>query len=149
MQFDPLRNEDIAYAQALLVAGVAVELHVFSGTFHGSAMAAHAGITQREKTESFAVLGKVLGVDNETCRKHSQGRGRPWRLNSLPLKQGPGRRGARATDANATSVTRWYHRCRRGHLRLLRLAAPTAILIRPLVRMIRTRGRRVQHRCGR
>lgn len=62
MHFDPLRDEDIAYAQALLAAGVTVELHLFPGTFHGSMLAADATVSQREVAEAVAVLGRVLKV---------------------------------------------------------------------------------------
>jgi acetyl esterase/lipase len=34
-EFDPLRDEGIAYALRLLQAGVSVELHNYVGTFHG------------------------------------------------------------------------------------------------------------------
>lgn len=61
MEFDPLRDEDISYASALLSAGVPVELHVFPGTFHGSSVIA-ARVSRREQAERIAVLGKALGV---------------------------------------------------------------------------------------
>jgi acetyl esterase len=60
MHFDPLRDEGIAYALALLAAGVAVELHLFPGTFHGSRLVPNAAITKREVAETIAVLREAL-----------------------------------------------------------------------------------------
>ena len=62
MHFDPLRDEGIAYALGLLKAGVNVELHLFPGTFHGSALIQHAVISQREQAETIAVLKQALAV---------------------------------------------------------------------------------------
>ncbi|MCV7228790.1 alpha/beta hydrolase [Mycolicibacterium komossense] len=62
MQFDPLRDEDIAYAQGLLAAGVTVELHLFPGTFHGSMLAVGAAVSKREAAEAIAVLRRALKV---------------------------------------------------------------------------------------
>jgi acetyl esterase len=60
MQFDPLRDEGIAYAQRLLAADVPVELHLFPATFHGSNAIADAAISQRELAEEVAVLRRAL-----------------------------------------------------------------------------------------
>lgn len=60
MQFDPLRDEGIGYALALLAAGVTVELHLFPGTFHGSALVEHAEISRRELAEEIEVLRRAL-----------------------------------------------------------------------------------------
>jgi acetyl esterase/lipase len=64
MEFDPLRDEGILYALRLLAAGVAVELHVFPGTFHGSVIADHAAVTQRERQEQIVVLRRALGLES-------------------------------------------------------------------------------------
>jgi acetyl esterase/lipase len=63
MEFDPLRDEGITYALRLLQAGVATELHSFSGTFHGSGLFATAEISRRETAEMFAVLRRALRIN--------------------------------------------------------------------------------------
>jgi acetyl esterase/lipase len=55
-EFDPNRDEAIVYAQRLLEAGVPVELHQWSGTFHGSQAVLSADVSQRQIAE----LGRVL-----------------------------------------------------------------------------------------
>lgn len=60
MHFDPLRDESIGYALALLAAGVTVELHLFPGTFHGSVLVGQAAVSQRELAEQAAVLRHAL-----------------------------------------------------------------------------------------
>ncbi|ONI85678.1 esterase [Saccharothrix sp. ALI-22-I] len=62
MEFDPLRDEGIAYALKLIDAGVPVELHLFSGTFHGSSLLAYAQQAQRELEEEIVVLRRALGL---------------------------------------------------------------------------------------
>lgn len=62
MQFDPLRDEGIAYALALLAARVPVELHVFPGTFHSSSTFPST-ISDRDNAEALAVLRRGLSID--------------------------------------------------------------------------------------
>jgi acetyl esterase/lipase len=59
-EFDPLRDEDIDYAVRLLQAGVAVELHQWPGTFHGSQAIMSADVSQRQIAELFAALRRAL-----------------------------------------------------------------------------------------
>ena len=59
-EFDPLRDEAIEFARALLSAGVSVELHLFPGTFHGSLGAQEASISRRQLAEEIAVLSRVV-----------------------------------------------------------------------------------------
>jgi acetyl esterase len=59
-QFDPLRDEGIAYASRLAHAGVPVDLHLYAGTFHGSAMVAGAAVSQRMHQDAIAAFQRVL-----------------------------------------------------------------------------------------
>lgn len=61
MEFDPLRDEGIEFAKALLEAGVHVELHLFPGTFHGSVMATKAKVSIRIVAEMVETLKRELG----------------------------------------------------------------------------------------
>ncbi|WP_200829932.1 alpha/beta hydrolase [Microbacterium sp. SLBN-154] len=60
MEFDPLRDEGLAFAGKLLADEVPVELHLFPGTFHGSSALAHAEVSRRELDEEVAVLRRAL-----------------------------------------------------------------------------------------
>ncbi|WP_377271435.1 alpha/beta hydrolase [Peterkaempfera sp. SMS 1(5)a] len=60
MHADPLRDEALDYARALLAAGVTAELHLFPGTFHGAAMVPYAAVVQRATTEAIGVLRRAM-----------------------------------------------------------------------------------------
>ncbi|MBC9712825.1 alpha/beta hydrolase [Streptomyces sp. TRM66268-LWL] len=59
-EFDPNRDEDIAYALRLLQAGVSVELHQWPGTFHGSQAITSAEISQRQIESLGTALRRAL-----------------------------------------------------------------------------------------
>ncbi|NGO70024.1 alpha/beta hydrolase [Streptomyces boncukensis] len=59
-EFCPNRDENIAYAQRLLQAGVSVELHQWPGTFHGSQAILSAEVSQRQIAELAAALRRAL-----------------------------------------------------------------------------------------
>lgn len=61
MEFDPLRDEGIAYALRLMQAGVSVELHSYPGTFHGSSLLPTAAVSKRGAKEVLQSLARALG----------------------------------------------------------------------------------------
>lgn len=63
-EFDLFLDEDIAYAQRLLAAGVPTELHVYPGAFHGSDRLVDAPISRRQVADRMAALRAVItGAD--------------------------------------------------------------------------------------
>jgi acetyl esterase/lipase len=60
MEFDPLRDEGILYAMAMMRDGVQVELHSYPGTFHGSSLLAHAAVSKRADAEGLDALRRGL-----------------------------------------------------------------------------------------
>ncbi|GAB3903797.1 alpha/beta hydrolase [Kibdelosporangium lantanae] len=59
-QYDPLRDEDIHYAQRLMHAGVLTELRHYAGTFHGSSIVTEAAVTKRMAADTIADLRRGL-----------------------------------------------------------------------------------------
>jgi acetyl esterase len=66
MEFDPLRDEAIDYATRMLHAGVAVELHVYPGTFHGSSAITTASVSRRIHIESVEAIRRGLAPSSIT-----------------------------------------------------------------------------------
>jgi acetyl esterase len=63
-EFDPLRDEGLAYGTRLMASDVAVEVHNFPGTFHGfDAAAPGAAVSSRALDEQCAVLVHHLLAD--------------------------------------------------------------------------------------
>jgi acetyl esterase len=62
-EFDPLRDEGIEYAQRLMQAGVATELHHYPGTFHGASGAGvGTAIAARMVSDRVAALGRAFAA---------------------------------------------------------------------------------------
>jgi acetyl esterase/lipase len=61
-QFDPLRDEGIAYAQKLMLAGIPTELHCYPGTFHDSSVIETAVVSRRMRADQMAALRHGLTV---------------------------------------------------------------------------------------
>ena len=60
---DPLRDEELAYAQRLLDAGVGVELHHYPGTYHAfDVIAPDAAVSRRAFAEHAGFVQRRLGV---------------------------------------------------------------------------------------
>lgn len=59
-EFDPLRDEGIAYAQRLVQFGVPTELHLYPGAFHGAAIVADVAVTRRMNADMVAALRRAL-----------------------------------------------------------------------------------------
>ena len=60
---DLFLDEDIAYAQAMMRAGVPVELHVYPGAFHGSnGFVSRSALAARWRADERASLARALGL---------------------------------------------------------------------------------------
>jgi acetyl esterase/lipase len=72
-EFDPVRDEGLQYAQRLIQAGVATELHLFPGTFHGSIGVPDAQVSRRMRAEQVDALGRGLraGIQQAEAAGHA------------------------------------------------------------------------------
>jgi acetyl esterase/lipase len=60
LEYDPCRDEAVAYAENLFAAGVPVESHVFSGAYHLAYLMPAAKVSLRRAEERVAVLRAAL-----------------------------------------------------------------------------------------
>jgi acetyl esterase len=61
-EFDPVRDDALAFAAALAAAGVPTELHLYPGTYHGSFKYLGASVSQRAEAQRLAFLTRVLAL---------------------------------------------------------------------------------------
>lgn len=66
-EFDPLRDEGIAYATRLVQAGVPTELHLYPGTFHGSELVP-APVSDRMVADKVTAVRRLLRARSEVTR---------------------------------------------------------------------------------
>jgi acetyl esterase/lipase len=72
---DLFLDEDLAYARALMAAGVPVELHVYPGAFHGSnAFVSRSALSQRWTADERAALHRALNGEDAPRRRSEIGR---------------------------------------------------------------------------
>ncbi|GAA3880099.1 alpha/beta hydrolase [Streptomyces sedi] len=62
MEFDPLRDEALAFAEGLRAAGVPTEARLYPGTFHGCAAVTHSGVARRIQADALAALRAGLAA---------------------------------------------------------------------------------------
>ncbi|CAL9422925.1 alpha/beta hydrolase [Streptomyces sp. enrichment culture] len=60
LEYDPCRDEAVAYAENLFAAGVPVETHVFSGAYHLAYLIPTARVSRRRAEERVTVLRHAL-----------------------------------------------------------------------------------------
>lgn len=59
-EFDPLRDEGIAYATSLLQAGVGVDLHCYMGTYHAFDSFQKSRVARRSRADQISALRRAL-----------------------------------------------------------------------------------------
>ncbi|WP_043264799.1 alpha/beta hydrolase [Streptomyces sp. CT34] len=59
-EYDPCRDEAVAYAETLFAAGIPVEVHVFSGAYHLAYLIPTAKVSRRRAEERVTVLRHAL-----------------------------------------------------------------------------------------